>query len=62
MLHSNRKGWGTSPCCPFSPRLISHNPEVTVEVLAEMSQQLSVSQRNQAVRLLTSMDTEHKEK
>lgn len=41
--------------------LISNNPEVTVEVLAEMGQQLSVAQRNQAIKILTSLD-EHQDK
>ena len=62
LVQGNFRPWLLDFLLPHPLRLISNNPEVSVEVLAEMSQQLSVSQRNQAIRLLSSMDAEHKDK
>jgi len=40
--------------CNFS--VLSANPDVAVDAIAQMSQQLTSSQRNQTIRLLTSLD------
>ena len=41
---------------PISCRLVSQNPDVGLEAVVQLSQQLSVNQRSQVVKLLTTMD------
>ena len=40
----------------ISCRLVSQNPDVGLEAVVQLSQQLSVNQRSQVVKLLTTMD------
>ena len=37
-------------------RLISHNPDVGLEAVVQLSQQVSMNQRSQVVNLLTTVD------
>ena len=41
---------------PILCRLVSQNPDVGLEAVVQLSQQLSVNQRSQVVKLLTTMD------